>query len=195
MDVCRHPLILLTSLTQSAQFFLNGALNAFLPLFARDVVGLGLAQLGWLFALQTATTLAARPVMGMASDRIGRRSVIVAGLGLCSGAVWLVSSATELPVLVAAVVTYALGVAVTTAATTAFITDLSHRARYGTAHGLFGSIYDVGDAAGPIVAGLLVAFVGYAGMFQLIASLGFASAATFYGLTRNVSLPDSRGMT
>jgi MFS family permease len=87
---------------------------------------------------------------------------------------------------------YALGVAVTSAATTAFITDLSHRTRYGTAHGLFGSIYDVGDAAGPIVAGLLVATVGYVRMFQLIAILGFVSAATFYSLTRDIAPADSR---
>lgn len=177
--VCRRPLVLLTSLTQAAQFILNGTLNAFLPLFARDVIGLSPAQLGWLFALQTVTTLATRPVMGMVSDRTGRRSVIVAGLSLCSGAVWLVSFATGVLGLVAVVSMYAIGVAVTTAATSAFITDLSRRERYGTAHGVFGSIYDVGDALGPILAGLLVATVGYARMFQVMALVGFTMAVVF----------------
>ena len=184
LEVCRRPLILLTSLTQAAQFVLNGTLNAFLPLFAREVLGLGASQLGWLFALQTVTTLATRPIVGMVSDRIGRRSVIVAGLGTCSAAVWFVSSAAGLYSLLAAVTVYAVGVAITTAATSAFITDLSHRARYGTAHGVFGSIYDVGDALGPIAAGLLVATVGYAHMFQIMALVGFTMAALFLAGSR-----------
>jgi MFS family permease len=183
-DVCRHPLILLTSLTQAAQFILNGTLNAFLPLFARDVLGLSASQLGWLFALQTVTTLTARPVMGIVSDRIGRRSLIVTGLSLCSGAVWLVSLVEGPAGLVMAVAAYALGVAVTTAATSALITDLSQRARYGTAHGVFGSIYDVGDALGPITAGALVATLGYAQMFRIMALVGITMAVVFWIVTR-----------
>jgi DHA1 family multidrug resistance protein-like MFS transporter len=187
--VCAQPLILMTSLAQAAQFVLNGTLNAFLPLFARDVIGLSASQLGWLFALQTATTLATRPLMGMLSDRIGRRSIIVAGLTVCSGAVWLVSSATGAFALVVAVLTYAIGVAVTTAATSAFITDLSQRARYGAAHGVFGTIYDVGDALGPIAAGLLVASVGYVRMFQIMAVAALIVATVFYAMSRHGSIP------
>ena len=83
VEVGRQPQILITSLAQAAQFVLHGALNAFLPLFARDAIGLTASQLGWLFAFQTATTLATRPVMGILSDRIDRRGVIVVGLSLC----------------------------------------------------------------------------------------------------------------
>ena len=150
--VIRHPLILVTSLAQAAQFVLNGTLNAFLPLFAHEVIGLTPSGLGWLFGLQTMTTLAARPVMGMLSDRVGRRAIIMGGLLLCGTAVFLVSLAAAPLTLAAAIVAYAVGVAVTTSATSAFITDLSKRAQYGAAHGVFGTIYDVGDAAGPILA-------------------------------------------
>ncbi len=186
-DVARDPLILLTSVAQAAQFVLNGTLNAFLPLFAHDELGLGLAQLGWLFGLQTVTTLAARPVMGMISDRVGRRGVIAAGLTLCSAAVLLVSLAATVLTLVTAVLLYAIGVAVTTAATSAFITDLSQRARYGAAHGVFGTIYDVGDALGPIGAGVLVASLGYARMFQVVAAMAFVVTAVFYVMSQRSS--------
>ena len=178
-DVCRQPLILLTSLTQAGQFVMNGSLNAFLPLFARDTIGLSASRLGWLFALQTLTTLAMRPIIGRVSDQVGRRGVIATGLTVCSGAVWLVSLADAWPGLVIGVTLYAIGVAVTTAATSAYITDLSHQARYGAAHGVFGSIYDVGDALGPIAAGLLVASVGYARMFQGMALVGLTMALVF----------------
>lgn len=52
-DVRTQPLILATSVAQAAQFMLNGMLNAFLPLFARDLFGLSPPQLGWLFALHS----------------------------------------------------------------------------------------------------------------------------------------------
>ena len=125
------------------------------------------------------TTLAVRPLIGAISDRVGRRGVIVAGLTVCSIAVWALPSATNAWMLATVVVTYAAGVATTTAATSAFITDVSRRARYGTAHGVFGTIYDIGDAAGPIGAGLLVAAVGYAPMFRTLAVVGLMMAVVF----------------
>ena len=168
VEIARNRIILVTSGAQAAQFVLNGTLNAFLPLYGRELLGLTLTQVGWLFGLQTLTTLAVRPVMGMLSDRVGRRGMILAGLTVCSGAVAVVPLAATFWFLVAVVVAYAGGVATTTAATSAFITDHAG-GRYGTAHGVFGTIYDVGDAFGPIAAGLLVAGVGYARMFQIMA--------------------------
>lgn len=182
-EVVREPLILMTSLAQAAQFVLNGMLNAFLPLYGRDVVGLSIPQLGWLFALQTATTLAARPIMGVLSDRISRRGLIAAGLALSSSAVFLISEVRGLPALIVAVFVYAIGVAVTTAATSAYVTDLAGPAQYGAAHGVFGTIYDIGDALGPIVAGLLVASVGFAHMFQFMAGVVLLVALAFLWAT------------
>ena len=189
-EVARNRLVLVTSGAQAAQFVLNGALIAFLPLFGRDVVGLTTPQLGWLFGMQTVTTLAVRPVIGMLSDRVGRRWVIVAGLTACSAAVLAMSRATDLWALVAAVIAYAAGVANTTAATGAYITDVTRRARYGAAHGVFGTVYDVGDALGPIAAGLLVATVGYARMFQIMAFVGLTMAVVFSLASRSRPMTD-----
>jgi DHA1 family multidrug resistance protein-like MFS transporter len=188
-EVIRERRILLTSLAQSAQFVLNGTLTAFLPLYAGEIVGLSAAEIGWLFGLQTITTLATRPIIGIASDRIGRRGVIVAGLVVCSMAVWIISMAETRGSLFGAVLAYAAGVAVTTAATSAYITDMAPRTRYGAAHGVFGTIYDVGDAGGPIVAGVLVAAWGYAYMFQTMATAALAMAVAFYLLSRSPHRP------
>jgi DHA1 family multidrug resistance protein-like MFS transporter len=182
--VVRHPLILMTSLVQAVQLTLHGTLGAFLPLFASEQLGLEPAHIGVLFAVQTLTTLATRPMIGALSDRVGRRSIIVAGLTLCSAAALLISLAERAPMLVAGVITYAIGTAVTTAAASAYITDLSHREQYGAAHGVFGTIYDVGDALGPIAAGFIVASIGYAHMFQTMAALVALAAVVFATATR-----------
>jgi MFS transporter, DHA1 family, multidrug resistance protein len=178
-EVARDRLVLVTSGAQAAQFVLNGTLNAFLPLYGRDILGLSVTDLGWLFGMQTLTTLMVRPAIGMLSDRAGRRWVIVAGLTMCGAAVLSVSLATTVSALIPAIVAYAAGVATTTAATTAYITDVTRRARYGAAHGVFGTIYDIGDALGPIVAGVLVAAVGYTRMFQVMALVALAMAGAF----------------
>jgi MFS family permease len=182
--VARDRLVLATSGAQAAQFVLNGALNAFMPLYGRDVLRLSTTELGWLFALQTLTTLAIRPVIGLLSDRAGRRWVIVTGLTVCGLAVLSLSAADGLDVALVAVTVYSAGVAVTTAATGAFITDVTHRARYGAAHGVFGTIYDVGDALGPLAGGLLVASFGYGRMFQILATVALTVAVAFAIATR-----------
>jgi MFS family permease len=188
LEVARDRLVLMASGAQAAQFILNGMMNAFLPLYARDALALSLPQLGWLFGLQTLTTLAVRPAIGFASDRAGRRWIIACGLVVSASAVLLVSVASSLAELVAAIMVYAAGVAITTAATSAFVTDVTRRARYGAAHGVFGTLYDVGDAFGPIAAGILVAFVGYARMFQIMAILALTMAGAFALASRGVQM-------
>ena len=118
-------------------FRLNGMLSAFLPLYGREVLNLSGPELGWLFGVQTVTTLMVRPAIGRLSDRVGRRGVIVTGLTICSLAVFALSAAGTLTAVVVVVLTYAAGVALTTAATSAYITDVTRRARYGAAHGVF----------------------------------------------------------
>ena len=191
-EVGRDRLVIVTSGAQAAQFVLNGMLNAFLPLYGRDVLGLTTSELGWMFGLQTVTTLAVRPVIGFLSDRAGRRWVIVTGLSTCGAAMLVLSMATNVAGTVTAILVYAAGVATTTAATSAYITDITRRARYGTAHGVFGTIYDIGDALGPIAGGLLVASLGYASMFQVMAAVALVMALVF-AITSKATASERKG--
>ena len=185
LEVSGDRLILIISAAHAAQFVLNGMLNAFLPLYGRDVLQLSTAELGWLFGVQTVTTLVVRPFIGRMSDRVGRRSIIATGLSLSSLTVFSLPLVAGLQSVLAIVVIYAAGIAITTAATSACITDITRRARYGAAHGVFGTIYDIGDALGPISAGVLVSMIGYARMFQVMAGLGVAMALLFVITTRS----------
>jgi sugar phosphate permease len=44
---------------------------------------------------------------------------------------------------------------------------------------VFGTIYDIGDALGPISAGILVAGFGYARMFQVMGAIAAVMATVF----------------
>jgi MFS family permease len=104
----------------------------------------------------------------------------------------VLSMATNVAGTVTAILMYAAGVATTTAATSAYITDITRRARYGAAHGVFGTIYDIGDALGPIAGGLLVASLGYASMFQIMAAVALVMALVF-ALTSNATAAERKG--
>lgn len=171
--------VIVASAAHAVQFALNGALAAFLPLYAKDRLGLTTPQLGWLFAAQTLTVVATRPLAGALSDRSGHRGAIVLGLAVSALSVWAMALADHGTTLTACAVVHALGLATTATAASAYITELTPPARYGAAHGVFGTIYDIGDALGPIGAGLLVATVGYTAMFRLAAVLGIAAAVAF----------------
>jgi DHA1 family multidrug resistance protein-like MFS transporter len=183
-EVVAERRILVASIAHACYFVINGTLNAFLPLFAQDRIGLTPVEIGWLFGLQTVTTLAIRPLIGVASDRLGRRGAIALGLAGCAASVWGISLATSQTELCAAVLIYAVSVAITTAATGAYITDVAPKARFGAAHGVFGTIYDVGDAGGPLVGGILVQSWGYTPTFQLMATLAAVTAIAFTWLSR-----------
>jgi MFS transporter, DHA1 family, multidrug resistance protein len=176
--------LIATGLAQGSQFMLHGLLQAFLPVYAVDTLRLSAAQAGGIFASQMLTTILARPLVGTLSDRLGRRRLIVLGLVICGLAIVGVSRAGGVAGLLAAMLAYGLGLAVTTASTSALVTDLADRARYGAAHGLFGTLYDVGDAVGPIAGGLVAAAVGYRWMFTGSAALAILAAAAFAAAAR-----------
>ena len=52
-EVAADGRILLASATHAAYFVIHGTLSAFLPLYARDEIGLSAGDIGWLFGLQT----------------------------------------------------------------------------------------------------------------------------------------------
>jgi len=52
-----------------------------LPLYALSL-GMGIAEVGLLYALRTATVIVVKPVMGWAADRFGRKRTLVAAVAL-----------------------------------------------------------------------------------------------------------------
>ena len=55
--------------------------------------------------------------------------------------------------------------------------------------GVFGTIWDIGEAAGPILAGILIAQIGYEPAFDVIAVIIAAVAAVFAARVRIAPAP------
>jgi MFS family permease len=186
-EVGSNRTVLVTSLVEAVQFLATGAIDAFLPIYAKVVVGLADWQVGSLYGVQVATTLVSKPFMGWLSDRVGRKPQIVVGFLVGALVVWLLPWQGSFFVLSLLVVIYGLSVAITTSATMALVTDVCQQRHYGSAHGVFGTIFDVGHASGPITAGFLIASIGYQASFGIYSLLLFVASLLFAFLVREHS--------
>jgi len=179
-EVASNKSILLLSVIVAIQMFAVGAYNGFIPLFAKDSLGMDASLIGVIFGVQTAVALLARPLVGRLSARVGRKPLILGGLvwcGITISALPLIPSASLL-ILLAAL--WGLGLSTISSVGTAYITDLAKSHQYGAAHGTFGTIFDLGEAMGPLVAGVLVSHAGFPTMFILMGALLMISALIFF---------------
>ena len=178
-EVGSNRTVLITSLVEAIQFLVTGAIDAFLPIYAKVVAGLSDWQVGSIYGVQVATTLLSKPFLGWISDRVGRKPQILVGFLVGALVVWLLPWQNSFFALSVLAVIYGLSVAITTSATTALVTDVCQQKHYGAAHGVFGTLFDAGHASGPITAGFLVASLGYQASFGIYSALLFVASLLF----------------
>jgi len=147
-----------------------GTFGAFVPIFARESLGLPSFQVGLLLALQAIFNATSRPVAGRLVDRARQRwPIVFVGVVVWSVATVVVGHLTGF--LVPAIV-IALG---TPFIATAFVAagvvfgDLSSASTRGVTMGIYGTVLFFGLAAGPLLFGPIVQGYGYAAGFTACA--------------------------
>lgn len=181
--VANNTAVLVTSVTDGAKMIANGALMAFLPIYGTSVE-LNPGQIGVLFGVQGITSFLSKPIMGRASDRIGRRPLILLGLLLCAVSFVLIPQVATFPTLIVLAALFGYGEAVVSSSTSALVADVSDIKRLGAGMGMQGTIMDIGHASGPLLAGYLIAVSGYAFTFTIIAAIQLLAAGLFWSTVR-----------
>ncbi len=182
--VARNRKVLITSATDGAKMIANGALMAFLPLYGLTV-GLNPGEVGLLFSVQAGTSFFSKPIMGRVSDRVGRQPLIITGLLICAATFVCMPHVSMFAVLLLLSAGFGFGEAVVSSSSSAFVADSSEFKTLGAGMGMQGTIGDIGHASGPLLAGILIANMSYAGAFTIIASLQIAAAGVFWLTMRN----------
>ena len=177
--VAQNRKVLITSATDGAKMIANGALMAFLPLYGLTV-GLNPGEVGLLFSVQAGTSFFSKPIMGRVSDRVGRQPLIITGLLICAVTFVSMPHVSIFGVLLLLSAGFGLGEAVVSSSSSAFVADSSEFKTLGAGMGMQGTIGDIGHASGPLLAGILIANMSYAGAFTIIASLQIAAAGVFW---------------
>lgn len=177
--VAKNKKVLITSSTDAAKMIANGALMAFLPLYGLSV-GLNAGDVGLLFSVQAFTSFFSKPIMGRVSDRVGRQPLIILGLMICAGTFICIPHVSMFPLLLVLSAGFGFGEAVVSSSSSALVADSSEVKTLGAGMGMQGTIMDIGHASGPLLAGVLIAAMSYAGAFAVIAGVQLAAAATFW---------------
>ena len=182
--VAKNRKVLITSATDGAKMIANGALMAFLPLYGLTV-GLNPGEVGLLFSVQAGTSFFSKPIMGRVSDRVGRQPLIMIGLLICAITFVCMPHVSIFAVMLLLSAGFGFGEAVVSSSSSAFVADSSEFKTLGAGMGMQGTIGDIGHASGPLLAGILIANMSYAGAFTIIASIQIAAAGVFWLTMRN----------
>ncbi|MCK5286173.1 MAG: MFS transporter [Thermodesulfovibrionia bacterium] len=178
-EVISDKRVVITSNMEGLQNMTMGALEAFLPIYAVTVAGLNAFQAGLLWGIQVGVTIITKPVMGKISDIYGRKPLIVAGLIFCALSFGFIPSLRDFYSLLGAALVFGIGESFVTSSSAALVADICKEKHFGTAMGTFGTIFDIGHASGPILAGFLIAQYDYFYAFWIMSALLFIAIPVF----------------
>jgi MFS family permease len=146
------------------------AVSSFIVLYAREI---GIENFGWYFVVSGATSLLARPMLGRASDRIGRSRSLIAGFTLQMAALFLlIAVVSNLAGMIISGVLYMLGNAMGSSTTLALAVERADPQRRGKAMATFSVAYPLSYGVGSLLTGSAVEIAGYIGMFLIVAGVG-----------------------
>lgn len=178
-EILSNSRILFVSLVEAMLWMGIGSVQAYLPLYALTI-HLSAWQIGMIAGAQGVASVWSRPVMGKWSDRVSSRTpFIVIGAGLCICILIALPYATSFGLLLGLNTIFGLGTGLVTPSTTALIGDLVKKGNYGSAMGVFGSLWDIGHASGPILFGFLVVGLGYKLSWLIMALIMTAALIVF----------------
>ena len=178
-EVVSDKRVVITSSIEGLQNMTVGALEAFLPIYAVKIVGLNEFQAGLLWGIQVISTILSKPLMGRISDRYGRKPLISAGVALCAVSFAAIPLLKEFSLLGLAALVFGLGEALVTSSSAALVVDVCKEKHFGTAMGTFGTIFDIGHASGPILAGFLIVRLDYFLSFLVMGAMLLAATPVF----------------
>lgn len=150
----------------------NVALPTFVQVFDTSFQAVQWVVLAYLLAI---TTLIVS--VGRLGDLLGRRRLMLAGVGIFTVASAACGVAPTLWVLVVARAAQGFGAAIMMALTMAFVGDAVPKARAGSAMGLLGTMSAIGTALGPTLGGTLIAGFGWRAIFLINLPLGLLAIA------------------
>jgi EmrB/QacA subfamily drug resistance transporter len=116
----------------------------------------GMSLFSWLFTAYMLAETITIPIAGKMSDRIGRKPVFLAGMGLFLGGSILAGISNSMEMLVAFRFVQGLGGGVLIPITMASVADLYAPMERGKIQGVVGALFALGSVIGPFLGGFIV---------------------------------------
>ncbi|MGH7264233.1 MAG: MFS transporter [Candidatus Rokuibacteriota bacterium] len=137
--------------------------------------GLGVAAIGVIKAVYPGVWGALQVVTGPLSDRIGRKGLIVSGMVVQAGGIWLTVLVPAYAAWLAGAALQGVGTAMVYPTLLAVIGDVAHPTWRATSFGVYRLWRDLGYAVGALLAGLIADWLGMAAAIHVVAGLTLLS--------------------
>ncbi len=166
----------------TAQIFgqmIRAGRTVIIPLFAADVLGLAVDQIGLIVSLSVAVDFSLFLVAGWLMDRFGRKFAIVPCFGIQALGMALVPFATDFASLLFAATLIGVGNGLGAGSMMTLGADLSPARSRGEFLGLWRLIGDLGQTGGPLVVGLVADMLVLSSAIWVIAGSGLVASSIF----------------
>jgi MFS family permease len=163
-----------TALIEMATYFAFGAFETYLPLFLQ-MKGYSAYHAGIIFALQTLSIALSKPLFGKLSDKFDKRIQITLGISILGLSFILLPFFSNIIALIIISLVFGLGMSTSTAATSAYVAEISNKEELGASMGALSSTMDIGHSLGPFIVGIIISLSSY--------TIGFASTFTLIVIT------------
>lgn len=158
------------------------SINSFLPLYGPEI-GIDIGRVGLIVGTVYLGSALMRATGGWLSDRAGRAPVMLSGLFLGAGGIFMVSLfATPLSLHLAALL-FGLGVGLSLPASAALLADTAPPSMRGLSMGLYAAAFHAGQAFGATGLGYIVPAAGFKGMYLATAAAIAAALVAVVFLT------------
>lgn len=175
-----------------AFFVAGGLVVPVSPRYAQDQLGGTPADVGLAIAIYSIAALVMRPVVGWASDRFGRRPVLVAGAIIAIAAYGAHLAATTLLIFIVVRAVLGIGEAFFFVAATAMAADLAPAERRGEAISYFSLAIYGGLAIGPWAGDALLGIGSYPSVWIAAAVITLVAVGLALRSRETVHAPDER---
>ena len=144
------------------------AITSFIVLYAGAI---GLAGIGSFYVVSGITSLFARPLLGKASDKLGRARSLAVAFVCQAIALSLIVTVSSLPALLICGMIYVLTVAIGSSTTLALAMERANPRHRGRSMASFSIAYPLSYGVGGLLAGAAVDLFGFTWMYLIMAAL------------------------
>ncbi len=153
----------------------QGTRGTLIPLYGNVILGLDLAQVGYVLTFTTLSNLIITVPIGYALDKFGRKAVLVPSLALTSITVFAFTITRDFTQLALACVCLGISQGIGGQAPLTMAADSTMDEPHGVSMGLFRVFTDVGFIIGPIIVGAITDFFGMIVAFYVMAAVTFVN--------------------
>jgi MFS family permease len=166
----------------------TGVFRTLFPPQAESVAGLNEAQIGLLLAVAGGFALASTLPTGIASDRYGRRVVLLAGLLVTALSAALMANVVSFTGAAIAVVAFGLAESAGWGTLQVYAMDQAPADRRGAFLGVWSFFQTLGQVIGPLTIGLLADAYGFRLGFMVVTGLLITGAIVMFVLGRDAKV-------